>query len=243
VAAPALARLVEDDDEDVRKAVAAALGKMGEEAATPIARFVGMLMDRIRVNEHGEAELDEADWARLARATIILRTIGAEAKDEARTLIRLAEVKCGEPRLYPSCYVAQGAAADTLERFGPDSAPMFIEMLQDPEISRRRLAALTLGRLGPAASSAVPSLVEMLYSENKALSKAAAMGLAGIGEPAIPPLLAALHEKKRSVREPAVRALIKMGPKAASARSKLEELAKDPKRWTRRGAEDVLHHL
>ena len=90
-----------------------------------------------------------------------------------------------------------------------------IRRLKSPHDVRRIHAGLLLGRMGPEAREAVPTLLELLYEENVQNRKLAAWTLGYIGQgavEAIPALRVALRDSDLGVRQMARGALEKIGP-------------------------------
>jgi HEAT repeats len=85
------------------------------------------------------------------------------------------------------------------------------KLLTAPDAAERRRAATALGKLGAAASPAVPALVEALADDNAAVRQAAARALGEIGpeaSAAAPALTRALGDPNTGVREDAALALV-----------------------------------
>ena len=62
------------------------------------------------------------------------------------------------------------------------AAPVLMRFLNDPREPMRRKTAMALGRVGPAAQLAIPTLVESLaFDESPAVRDAAETSLAEIG--------------------------------------------------------------
>ncbi len=239
-AAASIVQSLEDEDEKVRSTAVETLAKLGPVAVPPIARLIERTLDAASISPSSAIELPEAEWRSLAKAAIALREIGPGAADALNAAMKLANIECGDAREVPSCYVAQGAAADALGRFGPDAVPALIGTLRDKNPKLRRFAAAALGKIGPDAAQAVPALVALLGDDKSSVSRAAAGALGRIGSPAIPALLESLHDIRPAIRMPAVKALIRMGPAAKEAVPELQKMLNDEKKWTRRAAKDVL---
>jgi HEAT repeat protein len=103
--------------------------------------------------------------------------------------------------------------------------------LKHKEVSKRRLAALTLGHRGPRAAAAVPALVAALKEDKEPAVRAqAAEALGGIrilAKAALPDLLNALKDADASVRETAAEALADIGSDAAKVIPALLPLLSD----------------
>ncbi len=98
-------------------------------------------------------------------------------------------------------------------------------------LERRSVAADTLGKFGPAASNAVPSLIGCLQvPECQPLRLGAAVTLGNIGAPAraaIPALTLALKDQDFNVRMEAAMALARIGQDYSQATPQLEVLLRD----------------
>jgi HEAT repeat protein len=242
-AIPALIKALFDKDDEVRTAASAALGSVGAATVLPLTEMIERVLGTEVYDERIAVELTEDEWNSVSHAAGALKKIGSEARGAAGVLMRIIKSKCKDPREMRSCWTAQGTASDALSRIGAGAVPVLISALNTRDPATRAEAAKALGNIGKDAAEAVPVLANMLMGEQSSTCEAAAVALSGIGEPAIPTLLSALHEKRPMVREPAVKALIRMGPPAKEAVPELKKMLGDSKRWTRRAAEDVLDRL
>jgi len=105
-----------------------------------------------------------------------------------------------------------------------------ISLLEDEDLTVRERAANELGRIGPAAESAVPALITLLQGKNTSVREHAADALGRIGraaESAVPMLVTLLQDENTSVREHAAFALGGIGPAAQSAVPALINLLQD----------------
>lgn len=85
----------------------------------------------------------------------------------------------------------------------------------NPEV--RRKAANEIGKQGLEGAPAVPSLIEALADEDRAVQKAAVRALGSIGRPAVPSLTKALQDHRPPVREGSALALARMPAEAVPA--------------------------
>jgi hypothetical protein len=96
------------------------------------------------------------------------------------------------------------------------SIPRLIHALRDNDIFVRRWAVYALGRLGPAAIDAVPSLRELLQNDDFPLRVYAAFSLCQINrqqsQHALPVLIEALWTSDPEVQTAAARLIGEMGP-------------------------------
>jgi hypothetical protein len=103
-----------------------------------------------------------------------------------------------------------------LERVSPrpEAIPVFMQALQDPKSSIRRLGAVYLGLTGDPA--AVPPLCEALTDETISVRRTAGDSLSDLGDSrAIGPMTRALEDPSQLVRWRAARFLFEMGDESA----------------------------
>ena len=92
-------------------------------------------------------------------------------------------------------------------------------MLKDDCARVRMIAAVFLEQIGPAASDAVPNLIEALRDDNAKVRLRAAYALAEFGavaSAAVPPLLDAVQDESEMVRNAAAVAARRIDPKSAA---------------------------
>ena len=97
-----------------------------------------------------------------------------------------------------------------------------IRRLRSPDDVKRIHAGLLLGRMGPEAREAVPSLLELLQDASVRNRKLAAWTLGSIGRgavEAVPALLVAVQDTNEEVRKMAREALEQIGPSGSQARA------------------------
>jgi HEAT repeat protein/AAA+ ATPase superfamily predicted ATPase len=95
----------------------------------------------------------------------------------------------------------------------------YTQKLRDKNDQERWNAAMTLGRIGPEAESAIPQLIETLKDENPLVRISAAAALGKIGaeaEIAIPQLINALKDEDEDVRSESATALTRIGVPAVA---------------------------
>lgn len=138
-AAPSLARLLRDPKAPVRRAVAKALGQIGNERAVPgLAKAVGRTDDYVSRD-----------------AALALERFGPKAAPALEALTAALKRKP----------IVAHAAIDTLGRLGAaakPSVPALAEALGSDVDGVRERAARALGRLGPSAAEAVDALIKAL---------------------------------------------------------------------------------
>jgi HEAT repeat protein len=122
----------------------------------------------------------------------------------------------------------------------------FERMLHDPNPTTQAQGAYGLGRLGPEARSAVPSLIEAL-KKDPPVRRNAALALGEIGpdaRAAVPALCEALKDSEWMVRWQAAQALGTIGADARQAIPELTKLADEPDdRLMRKAAKESLQQI
>ena len=213
-AVPVLAAALGDPSHVVRAAAAWALGNVGPAAAPAVPALIRLLRD--------------GDPFVRAGAAFGLGGVGEAATAAAAPLVE---------RLNDPDERVRWRAADALAKIGRDGASVgqLASLVQDAKGVGRGLAAEALGRVGPAARSAVPVLVAAASDARPDVRWRAIWALGRIGPaaaPAVPLLRAALADP--DVRWRAADALGAIGPRAVEARPDLEALLADPSsnvRW------------
>ena len=97
-----------------------------------------------------------------------------------------------------------------------------IRRLKSPDDVKRIHAGLLLGRMGPGAIEAVPTLLELLQDASVQNRKLAAWTLGAIGQgavEAIPALLVAVQDTNEGVRKMAREALEQIGSSGTQSRA------------------------
>jgi HEAT repeat protein len=111
-----------------------------------------------------------------------------------------------------------------LGRHSPMAVRALADALRDPEGRVRFMAAAALGRIGPAAESAVPALLGALDDESA--GNAAADSLLKIGRAAVPILLEVMKSGRGALTLHAANTLTRIGAGLANPRSGLEPVAR-----------------
>jgi HEAT repeat protein len=105
------------------------------------------------------------------------------------------------------------------------------------------LVAEVLGRIGPGAAAAVPTLAEALREPEEPISRTAAGALEQIGPAAVPALVGALQDRDVSVRVGAARALGAIDRGAPAAVAVLTVGWRDPEARVRVRAAEALWQI
>ena len=157
VAIPTLTNLLDHESEPVRRNAAYALSAIGAPA-------VPVLVDRLGHDP--------------AQAARILADIGGAAEEAAPRLVDTMEHEDPEVRQWSAEALGNIALAE------PAVISGLRKQMTDAEGDVRRIAALALAKLGPAAESAVPELCDGLADDNRYARGNAAEALRRIGTPA-----------------------------------------------------------
>jgi HEAT repeat protein len=221
-AVPLLSRALSDEDAEIRKTAAQSLGKIGAAAAEAIVPLIALL-NRPYQRPSG-SKLTKEDQARNAAADA-LGKIGPAAADAVPSLINV--MRDGRNRGFRHCAQVPleriGAAAipaliealntdteveffhssvaDVLRNIGPTAVPVstLIHALHHKELGVREFAARALRRIGPAATEAIPALVDALSRESSPVLESVIKALGAIGPDAksAASALQALRDSKR----------------------------------------------
>jgi 3-methyladenine DNA glycosylase AlkC len=182
-----LIQALEDEELEVRRSAALALGEMGPAAVDAVPALIRALED-----ENVFVRRDAAD---------ALGDIGPGAVEAVPALIQAL----GDENDY-----VRMAARYALRNIGPEAVPVLIEALGDENSKVRLCAADALGAIGPEAKEAVPALIQALGDEEVYVRGAAAVALGVIGpeaKEAVPALIRALEDENVFVRRDAAGAL------------------------------------
>lgn len=218
---PALIATLDNENSDLRRSAAEALGDIGPPAAAALQKLIALSS-----NQRENAVVREFSIAALARIAPL---------DPAVRLAIVAVVDDGDPGIYQAAIEALVSigtttivdddvagliqqldiglpdarvdAAQRLGELGPYAAgavPGLTNTLADPEnsIELRIAAAQSLGLIGPDAEAAVPELILVLGNDNHRLSSTALVSLGRIGPQSrtIPALLQALRSADPTTR-------------------------------------------
>jgi HEAT repeat protein len=157
----------------------------------------------------------------------ILRVLKYEDPVLARIwqLIALVEGPFEDERLHA---IQQLSAIRTIEKL---TLSALVRAADTGNTVIRKACLDALGKIGPDAAEAVPTLVAALNDPEDNVRQSAAEALGMIGPnaaPAVPALVAALNDPEDNVRQSAASALGKIGPNAAPAVATLVAALNDP---------------
>jgi len=165
-AAPALLKLVNNEEAVIRREVLFALGKIGPAAKDAVPAAL--------------SGVDDPDATVRLSAVYALGRIGPDA---APATERLVQELASKDRYYATC------CAMSLVRIAPDSGrispsvlPLLIKALKHNDSSVRTEAANTLGMLGPEARRALDALKAATYDQNPIVRQTVADAIAKIVE-------------------------------------------------------------
>ncbi len=172
-----------------------------------------------------------------------LAAIGFEAEGAVPSLIQALGRR--NP-VFPPDEDLPGKAAEALARIGSAAVSPLIKALKDEHYLIRAGAADALGRIGPAAASAIAALAEALRDERMIVRASAAKALGRMGEtaaPAVPALARALRDDYCLVRRNAAEALGEIGPAAQDATRAVVDTTSDEYLFVREVAQATLRKI
>ena len=162
VVVPWLAEWLENENWEVRKAAANALGALREHAKDKVPDLIELLSD---------------DDPRVRTVAVeVLGTFGEHAKDKVPDLVEL--LSDGESRVRRAAANALGAIGEHAK----DSVPDLIELLSDDDLKVRAAAADVLRTLGKYAEGQASRLGELLNDEREDIRRTAAEVLGMLGK-------------------------------------------------------------
>ncbi|GIW86414.1 MAG: hypothetical protein KatS3mg108_0738 [Isosphaeraceae bacterium] len=194
---PALADALRHHNPFVREQAALALRSMGPAASAAVPDLIDSLADEVPYVREKAAEA--------------LGAIGPPAEVAIPRLIRLLGEDFG---------LVLDASALALAALGPPAVPSLVGLLKHEVGGTRAYAALALGKIGPAAASAVPDLIDLIEEPHRFAWLSGIESLGRIGPAAAgasPALVGSLAREDETGRFYACRALICIGPAAVPA--------------------------
>jgi HEAT repeat protein len=237
-AVPMLLLFLDSDDSFLRKTAADILRRLGDEAVPAL----GEALNNPEAAVRGRA----ATAVRLLGLTAYPAVIRAirEGRDEVRIeglvlayhLAREQKIKAElltavAGALNDKSSAVRGVAADVLGVFGDGAVPPLAAAMTDPVPLVRQTAALTLGRIGPAAGAATPVLTTALEDANENVRLACARALRSLARAAraaAPALITSWKkEANKHVRREVLEALVAAEPEAHVILPVLREAFRD----------------
>ena len=114
-------------------------------------------------------------------------------------------------------WVREGTWTNVVQAVGTNGIPYYLKLMADSNDGLRRYwGGHAIVILGPAATSAIPALVDFLNNNNRA-GYEAARGLAAIGPAAVPAVIGTIESSTNLTRARAIEILGEYGPSASSA--------------------------
>ncbi|HVU89865.1 MAG TPA: HEAT repeat domain-containing protein [Pirellulales bacterium] len=239
-ATPALAKLLEDPDPEVRMQAAMALGAIGADAASAQASLMAALADKTPAVRYASAfalgqaraadalpALEKAEGGDDAFLAMISGWAVAKIKpDDASAVTKAVELIVAGLKS-KDANLREGAAKALLDLNAPRETvgPPLMAALDDPDPEVQENVARALASLGEAI---VPRVVERLKdpaSQDRALRVFSRMGPSAAG--AVPTVVELLGEADAPRRRDIVLALGSIGPAAADATTALVPLLHD----------------
>ena len=120
------------------------------------------------------------------------------------------------------------AASDALARIGPAAVAQLTSAASDSNSTVRYWSIRSIGLIGPAASNAIPQLIQHLGDQNSDVSSSAASALAQLGPPAILPTLDTVAHGRGPIRQGAAKAIRFALPSRRLAVPPVLEMLQDP---------------
>lgn len=219
-AVPGLIRALGFKNEDVRLNAAIALGRVGKAAVDDLTKSLASDDADVRfysvwalgwigpdaktsANAVMNALRDKNDSVR-RKAAYTLGRIGADPKPAIESLLAALGDEKEEVR---------AAAGESIAKFGEAAVPGLLAEVKRKESKGRLEVVKALGEIGFDARSAIPTLAELLESD-EALRPALGETLGKIGRESISALVKALRSDNQNVRQVALNGLAKIGTAA-----------------------------
>lgn len=262
-AVPALLKILEDGESQLRASAAWALAKIGAREAVPI--LIKALPKRddsqlsivapmalLLLNRDNEALTRIV----LPRVAELLGHESAQVKNEAAAALAglgekaaeaIPELDAGLHDADPSIRVAFLTALAAIGPASVEALPNIERLLADPVLSVRYAASHAIGKIGPAARTAVHRLERNLKARDEFLQFVSAWALVQVdferddlAAMCLGPLVNTLNHVDPHVRNEAVQALSLLGQQAKSAVPALEAIANDPDETVRKSVAGAL---
>jgi len=166
-AVDALAKLIDDPDENLSTEAVLAIGKIGPDAKSAVPALVKSLQQENCPNAHA--------------IVYSLGRIGPNAAAAEPMVVKAMKSKDGSLAVVSAWALTKIAPRSTTTA---GAIPVLVAGLSDSLPETRRAAAESLANIGPAAREAMPALKKALNDESKSVREAAANALKAVGEPA-----------------------------------------------------------
>jgi HEAT repeat protein len=189
-AVPALIKLLDDGDDDIRETAAKGLRSIGPEAQDAISSLINHLTDPdVYVCQASAAALENIPPKSAEEVPKLLRVLSAPSNAEyvtACVIDRLArfggQAKAAVPAILPFLHhdfiSMRSSAADALGQIDPEAAKKaLLNALDDADENIRMTAADGLGAMGPEAQDAIPALIQRLDDQDECVRAASAKAL------------------------------------------------------------------
>ena len=256
---PALQNLLPHENTKIQAHAAHALGSIGKPAMPAVEALAKMLTDED--DEVRVAALDALDAIEPGPERAVPLLVSALASEDSNVVIRalhsladrgkdivpaMIQALGDERTEYWALLVVQEVGADAA-----DAVPAVTKLLGNKAEPELRLeAAMTLGRIGEASASAVPTLIPMLEDTEKGVRHAVVFALGKIGpaaKPAVPELRDNLDSDDTFSRTVSAWALARIYPDKPLVKERaaifLVEMLKDDEQAVRQIAAKALLDL
>lgn len=183
-----------DSDMNVRETAAAALSEFGPEARSAIPNLIRATQDEDEVVRRRAIRaigfiVDPVEAPDTVVPVLIAATEDADPGVSLQAVATLSEFGVGAASALPAFLAAlwtggvrmRALAGNALIKLGEIAVPSLIESLSHPAAEVRTKAAYILGRIGPAASAAIPALQLLRTDPDEFARTEAGEALARIG--------------------------------------------------------------
>jgi len=221
-----IGKLLSNEDSDVRKRAAWAVGRMGSDAKNLIPQLLQLFRD-----ENSDVR-KAAAWA--------VGQMESEAKDLIPQLLQLFRDE--DSRLSSTAAIAVGNLGSEVKELISQLQQLF----RDENSDVREAAAIAVGDMGSEAKELIPQLLQLLRDEDSDVREAAAEAVGDMGSEAkelIPQLLQLLKDENWIVRDEAADAVGEMVSEAKELIPQLLQLLKDENSDVREAAADAVGNL
>jgi HEAT repeat protein len=232
-----------EQDPNILRAAAGALGKMGKDAVGPLTKVLredesaavrrlaatGLALIGPEASSAGPAlakALEQDTSFRVRRiAAETLRLIDPKPKEVLDALI-------GAIRNDLDADVCRSAAI-AAGKLGKPALGELVKLLKDDNADIRFHATSALREMGAQAEPAIKSLLPLLRDKDEEVRASAAIALGAVGEPAVAVLVESLADKEPEMRRAAATGLAQVGKRAKKAVGPLIKSLKDDDSETR----------